>query len=69
MPRHCKLVIEGGLQLQEILRRGVPEDAKLVQLLLELNVKLVPVVRRIRHRFEKQVDFGLQRFESHTNHR
>jgi hypothetical protein len=26
-------------------------------------------VRRIRHRFEKQVDFGLQRFESHTNHR
>ncbi len=43
-----ELFVERSLQLQQILRRGISEHAKFIQLLFELHVKLVSIVRRIR---------------------
>ena len=33
-----ELLVERSLELQQILRRGIPEHAKFIQLLFELHV-------------------------------
>ncbi len=48
MLRRRKLLVEGRLKLQQVLRRGVAEHAKFIELLFELHVKLVSIMRRVR---------------------